>query len=557
MRLITLRLRLMPLRFRLMSLLFTALVAALAVGDHAFAFAQGSVLRVGLPTLPSQLDPATALDGSVPLIARQVFDTLVQYSEAGSDVEPGLAVQWSVSRDGLVWSFRLRGGVSFHDGTPLTAHHVAQSLAREIFPGHPLAGGASMVAPRLLRGAPGVVKEVRAVDSHTVEISLLQPYAPLLTALAHPAFSVVLPVATESDGGKTDAVNRWLGTGPFSVVEIGAGHIALEARPPHWRGAPRVSRLVFVEAGDEAQARAQLDAQSLDAVFSTGAQLRPAGALSVPSWRIGYLALQTEKEPFKRLKARRAAAAALEPGLIGAALRPAASPLQAFLPSGVWGRRDAPPLMGGDPERAKRLLTEAGLPRNVPTALTVPDDGGRKPDLLKVAEAIRASLGAGGFAVSIHPGPAEAALVRAQSGDFQMALEEAYAAGGDPHFLLYPLSATEGATKGSGAVNLSFYRDSRLDDLLIRASQLSFRTERERLYARAQGMLAESMPWIPLYVRLHWVTVRPEVKNLRLHPSGNPRLERVWIETPTSITAPSAPASPPAAPPSEEPPTGR
>jgi peptide/nickel transport system substrate-binding protein len=515
-----------------------AWILVFAVSSPVLVDAEPNTLRIGLPSVPSELDPATALDGPVPFIARQVFDTLVQYVEGGSDIEPGLAVQWSVSRDGLVWSFRLRGGVSFHDGTTLTAQHVAQSLAREIFPGHPLAGSMPTVAPRLLRGAPGVVKQVRAVDERTVEIRLLQPYAPLLTVLAHPVFSIVLPIATGADGGKVDAATKWQGTGPFSVAELGAGRIALDARPPHWRGAPRVSRLVFAESGDDAQARAQLDAQSLDAVFSAGAPPRQAGSLSIPGWRIGYLALQTEKEPFNRIKARRAAAAALDPRLIGAALGQVASPLQAFLPSGVWGRRDAAPLMGADPERAKRLFSEAGLTRGVPVALTAPGEGGKKPDLIKVAEAVRTSLGAVGFAVSVHAAAPEAALARAQSGDDQMALEEAYAVGGDPHFLLYPLSATEGATKGTGAVNLSFYRDKRLDDLLIRASQLSFRVERERLYLRAQGMLAESLPWIPLYVRLHWATVRQEVKNLRLHPSGNPRLERVWLDTPATSPAP-------------------
>jgi ABC-type transport system substrate-binding protein len=113
-----------------------------------------------------------------------------------------------------------------------------------------------------------------------------------------------------------------------------------------------------------------------------------------------------------------------------------------------------------------------------------------------------------------------------------MALLEAGVEAGDPHLLLYPLSTSEGAVKGPQASNLSFYRNKRLDDLLIRASQLSFRPERLRLYVRAQAMLAEELPWIPLYVRLHWAVARPEVRNLRLHPSGNPRLDRVTLDGP-------------------------
>jgi ABC-type transport system substrate-binding protein len=120
-----------------------------------------------------------------------------------------------------------------------------------------------------------------------------------------------------------------------------------------------------------------------------------------------------------------------------------------------------------------------------------------------------------------------------------MALLEARVEAGDPHFLLYPLSSSEGAGKGASATNLSFYRNRSLDDLLIRASQISFRPERQRLYARAQSILAEEVPWIPLYVRMHWAAVRPEVRNLRLHPSGNPRLDRVWVDQALAPASPS------------------
>ena len=512
-----------------------ALAALLIVGSPLPGFAQGGMLRVGLPALPSELDPATALEGSVPIIARQVFDTLVQYTDSG-DVEPALAVQWSVSKDGLLWSFRLRAGVSFHDGTPLSARHVVDSLQRGIVPGHPQSPGGDGVLARLLRGMPGVIREVRARDPRTVDIVLTQPYAPLLTTLAHPALSIVLPAAG-GEGG-----NRWQGTGPLSIAEIGSGRIVLEAQPAHWGRRARLARIVFIESADEAQAEAAVSAQSLDVLFPAGVPSRLGGALSIPSWRIGYVALQTEKEPFKRLKARRALAAALDPAQIAPALGPAASPLQAFLPRGVWGRRDGPLLMGADHEQAKRLLVDAGLAPGASATLLVAD-AGNGIDQAKLAEAIRASLAAAGLAVTIQTESPESALSLMQAGEHQMALAEARVEAGDPHFLLYPLSASEGAAKGPSAVNFSFYRNSRLDDLLIRASQLSFRPERERLYVRAQAVLAEELPWIPIYVRLHWAVARPEVRDLRLHPSGSPRLDRVWLESQPTPPAPATPGA--------------
>ena len=508
--------------------LVLTVASVLTLASSTPGFAQDGVLRVGVPSLPSELDPAATLDGSVPLIARQVFDTLVQYADGGSDVEPALAAQWSVSKDGLVWSFRLRPGVSFHDGTALSAQHVVDSLQREIQPEAP---GKDGVVSVLLRGMPGVIRTVRAKDPRTVEIVLSQPYAPLLTILAHPVFSIVLP-ATSGAGG-----NRWQGTGPFGITEIAPGRIVLEARPAYWGRRPRLARLVFVEA-DDAQADAALSAQGLDVFFPAGVPPRPSGAFSIPGWRVGYLALQTEKEPFKRLKARQAVALALNAASLAPALGQAAAPLQAFLPLGVWARRDGPRLMGADPARAKRLFNEAGLGAGASVSLLVADDDTRL-DGPKLAEAISASLNASGLTVTVKAEPPETALALMRAGEHQMALAEARIEAGDPHFLLYPLSTSEGATKGAPIFNFSFFRDRRLDNLLIRASQLAFRPERERLYARAQALLAEELPWIPIYVRLLWVMARPEVKGLRLHPSGSPRLDRVFLES----SAPAPPGS--------------
>jgi peptide/nickel transport system substrate-binding protein len=507
-----------------------AIVLAM-IGAVPSAFGQGGVLRIGVPAVPSELDPATALEGPVPLIARQVFDTLVQYAAGSSDIEPGLAAQWSVSRDGLVWSFRLRPGTNFHDGTPLAAQHVVESLHREIVPGHSQAPAGDPVVARLLRGQPGIIREVRAKDPRTVDVVLSQPYAPLLTILAHPVFSIVLP----SGGG-----NRWQGTGPFGIVEIAPGRMVLEARPNYWGRRPRVTRLAFVEVADDAQPAATMGPQGLDVLFPRGAPQRTTGAVSHPGWRIGYLSLQTEKDPFRRVKVRQGVATALDPVLIAMALGPVATPLQSFLPRGVWARRDGPPLMTADPDRAKRMFSEAGLGAGSAATLLISE--ARHPiDQTKLAEAVRASLTAAGLAVSIKAAPAETALTLMQTGEHQMALTEASIEAGDPHFLLYPTASTEGTAKGSGATNVSFYRNQRLDDLLIRASQLFFRPERERLYIRAQTMLAEDVPWIPIYVRLVWAVARPEVKDLRLHPSGSPRLDRIWIES--QATIPPAPGN--------------
>ncbi|MGH7384071.1 MAG: ABC transporter substrate-binding protein, partial [Candidatus Rokuibacteriota bacterium] len=338
-----------------------ATVVLALTGD---AWAQGGALRVGLPSIPTSLDPATVLDGPISVIARQVFDTLVQYRDGSSDIEPGLASQWAVSRDGLAWTFRLREGVRFQDGTALTAQHVVDSLDRIIQPNAARAPSPN-AAPRLVRGTPGVIKDIRALDTRTVQISVVLPYAPLPAVLAHPAFSIVL-------AGSAGA--RWVGTGPFALTEASPGRVVLDANPDYWGGPPRSTRLIFLDTGDDARGEAMLEAQGVDVLLMSGAPSRPAGALSIPSWRIGYLALETEREPFSRPKARQAVAAALDPGLLAPAIGADGVPLLSFLPLGVWARRDGR-VLEANPAQAKRLLAQAGFPRGTSAGLLIGDSG--------------------------------------------------------------------------------------------------------------------------------------------------------------------------------------
>ena len=524
-----------------LALLLTILVTILVARPPTISPARGQSappspnvrreLRIGAPGVPAVLDPGAALEGTTPLIARQVFDTLVAWREGSTDIEPALATRWNASRDGLVWSFTLREGVKFHDGSPLTAQDVAVSFERQL---RPDAQGVGRVWPALLRGVPGVVKEVRAPNSRTVEFVLVQPYAPLLTVLAHPG----LAVAKASIA--TDGAGRLVGTGPYRVVDASFGRLALEAIPGYWAGPPKAERLVFLDVSADDQAESELDSRSLDIWFPAAPPRRTEGALSAPGLRIGYLTFQTEKEPFSRKALRHAVAAALDPAILGMTLERAAVPLQSFLPTGVWARREGSPILGGSRTTVRALIRESKWPKDTRPTLLVPAET-TPLNLPKLAETIQLLLGSDDLALNVQAEPEPTVRTLLQAGAYDLALAEATVAGGDPHLLLYPLSTSEAATKGPRARNFSFYRNPRLDDVLIRASQLTFRSERVRLYQRAQGLLAEEMPWLPIYVRLQWAVARPEVRGLRLHPTGIHRLDTVSLEIPPAAApAPGA-----------------
>jgi peptide/nickel transport system substrate-binding protein len=480
-------------------------------------------VRIGIAGIPAALDPATAVEGAVPLIARQVFDTLVAYRSDSTDVEPALATRWTVSRDGLVWSFTLREGVRFHDGTPLSAADVAASFERHLKP--ELVAGAPLWSA-MLRGVPGVVKDVRAADARTIQFRLAQPYAALLTLLAHPGFGVVRTV-TAADGS-----SRLIGTGPYRVVDASTGRLSVEAVANHWSGGARAGRLVFLETGTEEHAEAEMDARSLDVWFPPGPPRRAEGAISIPGLRVGYLAFQTEKEPFSRKKIRQAVAAAIDPAVLALSLDRIAMPLPSLLPLGVWARREGSPVLGGTKSAVAALLAEGGWPKTFRPTLMVANDA-VPPALPRIAESLQLMLEAAEIPIQIRVEPEAVVRAAREKGEHELLVAESAVDGGDPHLFLYPLSTSEGASKGPQASNFSFYRNPRLDDVLIRASQIAFRPERRRLYQRAQAMLADEVPWVPLYVRLVWAVARPEVRGLRLHPTGFHRLTTVALEGPS------------------------
>jgi peptide/nickel transport system substrate-binding protein len=503
---------------RVSAVLSACVLVLASLGWPIGSSAQGrKELRVGIAGIPVILDPAAALEGATPLIARHVFDTLVVYREGSTEIDPALATRWSVSRDGLVWTFALREGVRFHDNAPVSASEVAASFQRQL--GADASGGAW---PALLRGRPGVIKEVRASDARTVQFVLTQPYAPLLTVLAHPGLSVARSV-TGSDGAV-----RLIGSGPYRVVDAALGRIAVEAVPGYWGGAPRMERIVFLEVVTDENAEAEFDARALDIWFPPGPPRRMTGALSTPGLRVGYLSFQTEKEPFSRKKIRHAVAAALDPAVIGAALDNAAVPLPSFLPVGVWARREGSPVLGGTRE-AVRMLLAGGWPKGHTATMLASDEVGAV-SIPRLAATVEAALGAADIPIQVRIEPADKVRAALQAGEHEMALVETMVAGGDPHLFLFPLSTSEGALKGPRALNYSFYRNPRVDDVLVRASQLSVRTERARLYQKAQAMLADDLPWLPIYVRLVWGVARSEVRNLRLHPTGVHRLTAVSLE---------------------------
>ena len=200
---------------------------------------------VGTLADPVSLDPHRATDLVSAAIITNVCDPLVRYRPDGSRAEAALATTWA-TMDARTWTFTLRQGVAFHDGTPLDADAVVANLEdlrrQQGFPGH-----------------------ARRAGPYVVSITLDRPNAALLATLSQPFFTLQSPRELKAKSG------RPVGTGPFRLVSARPGEIQLEPNPAHWGGAPRLQRLVFRRyASTEALMRALLAAYDKTGLVELG-----------------------------------------------------------------------------------------------------------------------------------------------------------------------------------------------------------------------------------------------------------------------------------------------
>jgi peptide/nickel transport system substrate-binding protein len=474
----------------------------------ALAAAAMDALVVGMVGDPVSLDPHLATDLVSAAIVGNVCEPLVRYSADGARPEPALATAWA-TRDARRWTFTLREGVRFHDGSPFDADAVLANLAR--------------IAR--LRAFPGIAERL---GSHVVAITLDRPNAALLATLSQPFFAMQSPRELARGGGLP------VGTGPFRLVAAKEPGVHLEAHRGYWRGAPRLGRLVFPRIADERAlfeglVAGQVDvapAVSHDRVESLRArddvvlQARTGG-------NIAFLSLNNDRRPLDDRRVRLAIAhaidrAALVARILGGHGEPARNPL----PPALWGYSRSTPEIVLDRAAARRLLKEAGRPQGFAAALLVADaPRPYNPDPIGLARALAAALGGIGVAVRIDRAASWGAfLERATRGDYDMAVMGWQADTPDPNDFLSVLLGSEFV----GATNRSRYRSPAMDILLKQGRRGDDQRERTASYLQAQALFRRDMPWVPLFHVSVFTVHRRSVRGLAIGPTGIPRYDRVW-----------------------------
>lgn len=451
-----------------------------ANGSTSTASSEQTTFRLGTQWDPDSIDP---LVKGWMLRKLNVIEPL---TTAGYDasVEPGLATEWTASDDGRTWSFTLRKGVSFHDGTPLTVDAAVASLQRSF-------------DSESLSSLP--VKSITAAGERTIEIETSTPYAPLPAHLTRPPTSIVAASSYE-DGDVTEPV----GTGPFQFDSWEQGTRITAVSNPAYRGrTPAIDTLVYESVPDQRTRLLKLENDELEMARALSGSavetLKNRDGMKPVTYalpRTRYLVYDTTSSPFDDLNVRRAVMHAIDQqGIVESVLNGLGPAAVGPFPPKVtdWANTDLEPY-SYEPNTAKRLLTEAGWK---------PGENGRERDgeplqidlwtydnweLPLVSEAVQAQLSRVGFDVSLEVMDYSTVEERATDESFDLVMWA-------NSLLWYPdpdrltdFVHSEDATMFSG------YANDRVDKLLAEARRATDADERKRRYDEVQAIVQRDVP---------------------------------------------------------------
>ena len=481
---------------------------------------------------PSLYTSGTTFDAS----ANQIYNNLVEFERGATKIVAGLAESWNTSDDGLIYTFNLRKGVKFHSTKSFkptrdfNADDVMYSFQRQWDSNHrhhTLSGGTYEYFQGM--DMPNLIKAIRKLDNYTVQFELNAPEAPFLANMAM-AFASIMSSeyadAMDAAGTpeKVDVVP--VGTGPFQMVAYQKdAFIRYVAHPDYWAGKAKLDKLVFAITPDASVRYAKLKAgechlmpypnpADLEAMsHDFDVVLRQQEGLNV-----GYLAFNTEKEPFTNKKVRQALNMAVnKQAILDSVFQGSGSIAKNPIPPTIWSYNNETVDYPYDPEAAKALLAEAGYADGFKTDIwAMPVQRPYNPNARRMAEIIQADWAKVGVEAEIVTFEWGEYLKRSKAGEHQTVLLGWTGDNGDPDNFMYVLL---GCAAAQGA-NRARWCHKPFDDLLVAAKRTTDMAERTSLYEQAQIVFKEEAPWVTIAHSIVFKPMSPKVRDFRIDPFG-------------------------------------
>jgi len=515
-----------------MAVLVACIFALVAVprGGHAAA---PTTLTIALGVDADTLDPEGQTTTTVTNMVEYMFDSLLWPDDERSGVQSGqpqytklvpqLATSWTVSGDGLTYTFKLRQGVKFQDGTDFNAEAVKFNVERWLDP--------TVRNPNRFFFTDIDASRIETPDAATVVLHLKKTSPTLLERLAAGGPNLILsPAAVKKIGsdkialGPTDA-----GTGPYVFKEwVHGDHITVVKNPSYWGRKPYFDTVIFRVVPNAGTRELMLRAGDVQMAFEPPAPDVPAlrkdvslTVISGPSARVVFVGLNNQYGPLKDVRVRQALNYAInKDAIIHSVLFGLAHVLESPTTPALFGYTKLQP--GGwpfNPTLAKKMLADAGYPQGFQVDFKTPT--GRYIQDYQFAQAVAAQLANVGIQASIQttdwPTYVKWITTPLAQTPFQM-----FILGGAPLYLDADGALFELFYSGQWPPNgtaPSFYKDEQVDKLLLQGQTVQDQAQRLAIYKQAQELIWKDAPWIWLWSQDFYVVTSSHLSGVTVTPT--------------------------------------
>jgi peptide/nickel transport system substrate-binding protein len=531
-----------------MTIVFTLLFFALAASALAAEPKKGGTFIFGRGGDSVGLDPAYETDGNSFMVCDNVLEALVEYADESTLIEPGLAESWDIAADGKTYTFHLKKGVKFHDGTPFNADAVVFSLGRQMKERKLKYVGKGWEIPAQERTPEywvtmemdNTVDSIEAVDDHTVVFKLKRVEAPFLANMGMDFADIISPTAFMKN--PKEFIRNPVGTGPFKFVKwVKDDQIVLERNTEYHgkKGGPYLDKIVFRAIPDNSVRFLELKSGGIHICQFPNAADIPMAAKdpslylpTQPGMNIGYLSFNHTKPLWQNVHMRKAIALAInKKAIVDNIYQGMGQVAKNPIPPTMWGYNDAIQDYAFDPEAAKKELALAGFPEGngLPeiTLWSMPVARPYNPEGLKVGVAMISDLAKVGIKARIVSYDWGTYLKRQKEQPEDMDLFQLGWTGdnGDPDNFLAVLF--DGLASPQVRTQ---WKNEEYHNLMLQGKQTIDQAKRTEIYQKALQLIHDECSVISIaHSTVIWPALK-NVKNFKLHPTSSVRMKDVWLE---------------------------